>query len=90
MGTTEVILSRRQWQVLGLIALGMDDRQMAGELGLEMHTVKTHVIRARARLGARTRAEAVAIVLCGLAGHAHGLPATPQPVTVPRADPTPR
>jgi len=54
-------LSRREQEVLHLIAAGQSDAMIAARLHLSETTVKTHVGTLRTRLGARTRAEAVAI-----------------------------
>jgi DNA-binding CsgD family transcriptional regulator len=54
-------LSRREQEVLQLIAAGQSDAMIAARLHLSETTVKTHVGTLRTRLGARTRAEAVAI-----------------------------
>ena len=54
-------LSRREQEVLHLIAAGHSDAMIAARLHLSETTVKTHVGTLRTRLGARTRAEAVAI-----------------------------
>jgi DNA-binding CsgD family transcriptional regulator len=54
-------LSRREREVLQLIAAGQSDAMIAIRLHLSETTVKTHVGTLRTRLGARTRAEAVAI-----------------------------
>lgn len=53
-------LSPRQRQVLGLIARGRATKEIAAELGIGERTVKWHVARFFERLGAATRAEAVA------------------------------
>jgi DNA-binding CsgD family transcriptional regulator len=54
-------LSRREQEVLHLIAAGQSDAMIAARLHLSETTVKTHVGTLRTRLGAKTRAEAVAI-----------------------------
>jgi DNA-binding CsgD family transcriptional regulator len=54
-------LSRREQEVLQLIAAGQSDAMIATRLHLSETTVKTHVVTLRTRLGAKTRAEAVAI-----------------------------
>ncbi len=54
-------LSRREQEVLHLIAAGHSDAMIAARLHLSETTVKTHVGTLRTRLGAKTRAEAVAI-----------------------------
>jgi DNA-binding CsgD family transcriptional regulator len=55
-------LSRRELEVLSLIAEGRSTREIARTLWITEETVKTHVRRVLQRLGARTRAHAVAIV----------------------------
>lgn len=54
-------LSPRQRQTLALIAEGLTDREIADRLNLGVVTVRQHVRDLRTRLGARTRAHAVAI-----------------------------
>jgi len=54
-------LSRRQTEVLRLIALGRTNREIADELVLSLRTVERHVADLYTRLGVRNRAEAVAI-----------------------------
>jgi DNA-binding CsgD family transcriptional regulator len=55
--------SRRERQILGLLAHGSTDAQIAEVLELSPATVQTHVRNAKAKLGARTRAQAVALAL---------------------------
>ena len=55
--------SARELQVLTMLAAGATDPQIAKELELSPATVQTHVRNAKAKLGARTRAQAVALVL---------------------------
>jgi PAS domain S-box-containing protein len=57
-------LTRRERQVVSLIALGRETPEIARELHISPETVRTHVRNAMARLGARTRAHLVAVVLC--------------------------
>jgi DNA-binding CsgD family transcriptional regulator len=67
---TDGSLSPRQLEVLQLVALGSDARQIAAELSISNATVRTHVKNVLARLGARNRAHAVAIAMTtGLLGH---------------------
>lgn len=56
-------LTRRQRQILQLLADGESTTVAARELGLSEETVKTHTKHALARLGARNRTHAVAIAL---------------------------
>ncbi|MDQ4040893.1 MAG: helix-turn-helix transcriptional regulator [Actinomycetota bacterium] len=46
-----------------LLAIGLDGPQIAEELSISNPTVQTHVRNAMARLGARTRVQAVALAL---------------------------
>ncbi len=55
-------LSGRELEVLSLIAEGFSSREIAQALWVTEETVKSHVRRVLHRLGARTRAHAVAIV----------------------------
>ena len=53
-------LTRRERQVVGLIARGMRDGDIASALSLSKHTVHRHVSNIYAKLGCSTRAAAVA------------------------------
>jgi DNA-binding CsgD family transcriptional regulator len=53
----------RELEVIGLLAGGRTDGQIAELLTLSPATVQTHVRNAKSKLGARTRAQAVAIAL---------------------------
>ncbi len=53
----------REREVLTLLAAGATDEQIAEMLELSPATVQTHVRNAKAKLGARTRAQAVAMAL---------------------------
>lgn len=55
--------SAREREVLGLLARGSTDSEIAKMLGLSSATVQTHVRNAKAKLGAKTRAQAVALAL---------------------------
>lgn len=54
------ILSPREIEVLKLMAQGMDNQQIAGQLSIVQGTVKNHVSAIYMKLGVSTRAEAVA------------------------------
>jgi DNA-binding NarL/FixJ family response regulator len=56
--TTET-LTDRQSQVLRLLSLGLSNKDIARELGIWTQTVKTHLHNIYAKLGARSRREAV-------------------------------
>jgi DNA-binding NarL/FixJ family response regulator len=53
----------RECEVLGLLAAGATDGRIASLLELSPATVQTHVRNAKAKLGARTRTQAVALAL---------------------------
>jgi pimeloyl-ACP methyl ester carboxylesterase/DNA-binding CsgD family transcriptional regulator len=53
-------LTERQTEVLGLVARGLSDREIAEHLVLSPHTVHRHVANLRTKLGLPTRAAAVA------------------------------
>ena len=53
--------SERELEVLGLVADGLVNTEIARRLWLSPETVKSHVASLLAKLGAKTRAEAVAI-----------------------------
>lgn len=53
----------RERQILAMLADGDTDVQIAAKLDLSPATVQTHVRNAKAKLGARTRAQAVAMAI---------------------------
>jgi DNA-binding CsgD family transcriptional regulator len=55
-----VALSRRELEVVRLLALGFSGPEVADELHLAHNTVRTHVRNAMAKVGARSRAQLVA------------------------------
>ena len=59
-GAPSVRLSRREQEVLRLVAEGYSNTMIAGRLHLSENTVKTYVENLLSRLNARNRAEAVA------------------------------
>ena len=60
-------LTAREVEVLRLVALGQGNKEMAAQLNVSEHTVKFHVSSVLAKLGARSRTEAVTIgILRGL------------------------
>jgi len=56
-------LSARQQQILDSISMGLNDKDVATQLGISVYTVKEHINTLFAKLGAANRAEAVAIAL---------------------------
>jgi len=59
-GPTAVLLSRREREVLTLVAGGLSDREIAEQLVVSPHTVHRHVANIRNKLGRGSRAAAVA------------------------------
>jgi len=64
-GATNPRLSKRETEVLRLIATGKSDDDVAAELGIAARTVRFHLENAKQKLGVTTRAQAVLIVLRG-------------------------
>jgi DNA-binding NarL/FixJ family response regulator len=60
-------LTRREREILSLLAAGLDQRAIASELVISSKTVGTHIQRILAKLGVGSRAQAVAFA------HHHGL-----------------
>ena len=60
-GTATQPLTRREVEVLGMLAEGLANKNIAARLGISEHTVKTHVAAILMKLDAFSRAEAVAI-----------------------------
>jgi DNA-binding CsgD family transcriptional regulator/pimeloyl-ACP methyl ester carboxylesterase len=56
-------LSRRELEVLRLLAAGESNRQIARRLGLSPHTIERHVANLYRKIGARGRADATAYAL---------------------------
>ncbi len=57
------VLSPREREVLGLLSQGLSGEEAAKQLFLSSETVRTHVRNAMSKLGAATRAHAVALAL---------------------------
>jgi DNA-binding NarL/FixJ family response regulator len=52
-------LTQREVEILGLIALGLTNPEIAGRLYLSNHTIKTHINRIFAKTGSRDRTAAI-------------------------------
>ena len=52
-------ITRRELEILGLVAQGMSNREIAGQLFVSENTVKTHCSRAFDKLGDKRRTQAV-------------------------------
>ena len=57
--TGSALLTSREEQVVALVAEGLSNREIAGELGLSEHTIKKHLLRIFDKLGMSTRVELV-------------------------------
>ena len=62
-GPKSTPLSKREREILQKVADGATTRQVASDLGISPHTVKTHLERIFEKLGANDRAQAVAIAI---------------------------
>jgi two-component system response regulator DegU len=60
---TPTALSKRESEILQKVAYGATTKEVARDLGISPHTVKTHLERIFEKLGAGDRAQAVAIAL---------------------------
>jgi DNA-binding CsgD family transcriptional regulator len=79
-------LSPRQREILALVAAGRTSKEIAGDLGISESTVNWHLSNAFERLGASSRAEAVALAMReDSRGTADGTPIPERP-----AEPTER
>jgi len=55
-------LTPREVQILGLVDLGLSNKEIADRLCIEVHTVKNHMHNVLAKCGVRRRADAAAIL----------------------------
>lgn len=53
-----VLLTKREWQVLGEIGVGHSNAAISERLGIRQGTVKSHITRLLAKLGVRSRLQA--------------------------------
>jgi DNA-binding NarL/FixJ family response regulator len=56
----QALLTPRELEVLAAIGAGLANKEIARQLGISLHTVKFHIESLFRKLGARSRAEAVA------------------------------
>jgi DNA-binding NarL/FixJ family response regulator len=56
-------LSQREFEILGLIAKGLSNKEIGGQLGISAATVSRHLVHIYAKLHVRCRTEAAAIYL---------------------------
>jgi DNA-binding NarL/FixJ family response regulator len=56
-------LSRRELEVLRLLAAGESNAQIARRLDLSTHTIERHVVNLYRKIGARGRADATAYAI---------------------------
>jgi len=54
-------LTKREIEVLRMVADGLSNKEIAAELGISTHTAKFHVAQIIAKLGAMSRTEAALI-----------------------------
>jgi DNA-binding CsgD family transcriptional regulator len=62
---SRAVLTDRQVEIIRLVARGMSSKEIAQHEGISLHSVNTHVRRARSTLGVGNRAAAVAVVVRG-------------------------
>jgi FixJ family two-component response regulator len=55
-------LTRREYQVMGLVATGLLNKQVGGELGMAEKTVKTHRAHMMQKLGITSVAELMVVL----------------------------
>ena len=70
------MLSPREIEIVGHVAMGQRAREIANDLGIAESTVKTHLRNAMRKVGARSQAQLVALVCCGQVPSA-AVPAVP-------------
>jgi DNA-binding NarL/FixJ family response regulator len=59
--TVPTLLTKREFEVLGLLAEGLAQREIAQRLAIREKTVGSHIERILSKLGVRSRAQAVAL-----------------------------
>jgi DNA-binding NarL/FixJ family response regulator len=61
--TSQTTLTAREREVLGLLAEGLTNAAIAARLVVSVHTVRNHVANLSAKLGARSKLEALSIAM---------------------------
>ncbi|MBX2817928.1 MAG: helix-turn-helix transcriptional regulator [Saprospiraceae bacterium] len=56
-------ISKREKEILKLLAEGLSNHEMATHTGLSINTIKTHLKRIYKKIGARNRADAARIFM---------------------------
>jgi DNA-binding NarL/FixJ family response regulator len=70
---TRPLLSIREKQVVGLVAMGLTNREIADQLVVAESTVKSHLSSAFTKLGVRSRHEAIDIIIDPASGMGTGI-----------------
>lgn len=73
IATSRPVLSIREKQVLGLVAMGLMNGEIARRLFLSESTIKSHLSSAFAKLGVRSRHQAVELLLNPASGLGLGI-----------------
>jgi DNA-binding NarL/FixJ family response regulator len=60
-GPKELLLTAREIEILGMLEMGLSNRDIADQLCIALHTVKNHVHSVLGKLGVSTRAQAMAV-----------------------------
>lgn len=68
-----IALTTREKQILGLVVMGLSNREIADKLYLAESTVKSHLSSAFSKLGVRSRNEATALILDPTSGMGPGI-----------------
>jgi DNA-binding CsgD family transcriptional regulator len=55
------LLTKRENEILDMVAQGMTNKQIGTQLGISWRTIKNHMKKIRVKLGAKNSAHAVAI-----------------------------
>lgn len=73
------LLSKREREVLALIAQGLTNKNVAQKLGISVHAVKFHLATVYRKLDVANRTEATVVYLTSL----QDVPEIPSPVSAP-------